>query len=322
MKKTEKVDIMHGCYGRILTVDLTGRTAAVEFLPDDLLAAYLGGKGLATHLLLERNPPGVDPLSPENRLIIATGPFCNSRIWGGSRYGVFTKSPLTGLYSESYSGGKVPEAIDAAGYDAVVFTGCAKRPVAVTVHPEGADFHEAGDLWGKDVYDTEAEALKRYAASTEGYGKPGAVVIGPAGERLVRYALIANDRWRCAGRTGVGAVMGSKKLKAVVFQGDRTRVFHQPDAVAEYCKAFSKKNMRGAGRQGLPGHGHHHDGGPDEHGGRLSGQILVPGHLRPLGEDQRRNLSQGTCGQTPRLRQMLHGLRPDGHPRPRAATRA
>lgn len=270
---------MYGCYGRILTIDLTRQSAAVESLPDDVLAAYLGGKGLATHLLLERNPPGVDPLAPENHLILATGPFCNSRIWGGSRYGVFTKSPLTGLYSESYSGGKTPEAIDAAGYDAVIFKGCAKQPVAVTVHPEGADFHEAGDLWGKDAYETETEALKRYAASKEGYGKPGAVVIGPAGERLVRYALIANDQWRCAGRTGVGAVMGAKKMKAVVFQGDRARVFHQPEAVAEYCKAFSKKNIQAPGVKAY----------------RAMGTTMMVALMNTVGAFPAQYWSQGTC---------------------------
>ncbi|MDX1709404.1 MAG: aldehyde ferredoxin oxidoreductase N-terminal domain-containing protein, partial [Desulfobacterales bacterium] len=100
---------MNGFHGRILIIDLNHKEVKIEPLADELLAGCLGGKGLATHLLLERNPIGVDPLAPENHLIISTGPFCQSRLWGGSRYGVFTKSPLTGFYAEAYSGGKVPE---------------------------------------------------------------------------------------------------------------------------------------------------------------------------------------------------------------------
>ncbi|NWF73940.1 MAG: hypothetical protein HXY51_12985 [Nitrospirae bacterium] len=207
---------MHGFYGRILFVDLSGRIFRIETIPDEILSDHLGGKGLATKLLIEGNPPGVDPLAPENQLIFATGPFCQSRIWGASRYGVFTKSPLTGIYLESYSGGKVPEAIDAAGFDAVVFTGRASRPTVVSIYPDGAKFFDADDLWGADTFRTEEEAKLRFAVAKGGYRKLGAVVIGPAGEKMLRFAVIENDKWRSAGRGGVGAVMGSKLLKAVV----------------------------------------------------------------------------------------------------------
>jgi aldehyde:ferredoxin oxidoreductase len=238
---------MYGFYGRILVADLTQRAFHIESVPDDVLAATLGGKGLATRLLLDKNPTGVDPFASENHLIFATGPFCRSRIWGASRYGVYTKSPLTRLYAESYSGGKVPEAMDSAGFDAVVFVGKAARPTVVSVHPEGAEFFDAGDLWGADTFRTEEESVKRFAILKEGYHKPGAVVIGPAGERLLRFALIENDKWRSAGRGGVGAVMGSKLLKAVVFQGDRKRTHSNPQGVAEYCKAFAKTNAENPG---------------------------------------------------------------------------
>lgn len=131
---------MHGFYGRILLVNLTARRYRIEPVADEIQAACLGGKGLATRLLLDRNPPGVDPFAPENHLIFATGPICRSRIWGSSRYGVFTKSPQTGLYSESYAGGKAPEAVDAAGFDAVLFYGRASQPLVVSVHPGGLSF--------------------------------------------------------------------------------------------------------------------------------------------------------------------------------------
>ena len=233
---------MHGYYQRILTVDLTTRTFTIEAVDDQVLAECSGGKGLATRVLLDRNQPGVDPFAPENHFIIATGPFCGGRLWGGSRFGVYTKSPLTGFYAESYSGGKVPEAIDSAGFDAIVLHGKSAAPTVLAVTPDGVEFHDAGELWGMETFVAEEEAVKRFAPNCDGYRKPGAIVIGPAGEKLVRFAIIANDKWRCAGRTGVGAVLGSKMVKAVVFQGDRKREYADPDGVANYAREFMTKN--------------------------------------------------------------------------------
>ena len=159
---------MFGFYGRILTIDLSRKEFNIEPLSDECLEACLGGKGLATRLLLDRNPTGVDPLAPQNHLIIATGPFCQSRLWGGSRYGVYTKSPLTGFYAESYSGGRVPEAIDSAGYDAVLVVGRSTAPTVVSIHPTGAEFHDAGDLWGVDAIAAEQEALNRFSSNGDG----------------------------------------------------------------------------------------------------------------------------------------------------------
>jgi len=238
---------MFGFYGRILTVDLSGRSFAIEAVAPERLEAVLGGKGLGTSLLVERTPAKADPLGPDNRLIFATGPFCNGPIWGGSRYGVFTKSPLTGFYAESYSGGKVPEAIDRAGFDAVVIEGASDKPVALTVHPDGCVFHDASSMWGMETYDAERAANATLSLDRPGFGPSGAVVIGPAGERMVRYALIANDLWRCAGRAGVGAVMGSKGLKAIVFQGDRKRTLADPKGARAYAAAFAKAGKENKG---------------------------------------------------------------------------
>ena len=228
---------MNGFYGRYLKIDLTDETYDFVPLKDEILLTYLGGKGLASYLLYSINPPGVDPLSPENCLIFATGPITNSRIWGSSRYGVFTKSPQTGFYSESYAGGKVPEAIDSSGFDAIVVTGKSKRPTVVLVQPDGAEFFDASDIWGMDTYQTEDTVNRRYGNTGLGSEKSGAVVIGPAGENHVRFAVIENDYWRSAGRTGVGTVMGSKHLKAVVFKGDKRRLLFD----AEQVKSFSRK---------------------------------------------------------------------------------
>ncbi len=231
---------MNGFYSRILKVDLSLKTFQIEIPGDDIYHNYLGGKGLASYLLFENNPPGVDPLAPENCLIFATGPFSGSRIWGACRYGVYSKSPQTGIYSESYAGGKVPEAIDAAGFDALLIHGCSKTPTVLRIHPNGADFYPADDLWGLDTYKSEDALHERFATSE--YRKSGAVVIGPAGENMVRFAVIENDYWRSAGRTGLGAVMGSKRLKGILFQGDRQRPLAEPEKLATWARDFAKTN--------------------------------------------------------------------------------
>ena len=228
---------MHGFYGRYLTIDLGKKDHSIETLNDDIYETYLGGKGLASYLLYELNPPGVDPLSAENTLIFATGPLGGSTIWGSCRYGVYTKSPLTGFFAESYSGGRTPDAIDATGFDAIVIQGRCDEPAVLTVHPEGVDFHSAGELWGKETYGVEDAIKERFAR--EEYRKKGALVIGPASENLVRFGCIKNDYWRSAGRTGAGTVMGSKKIKGILFTGNRKR----PQADEAGVKVFSKNFM-------------------------------------------------------------------------------
>ncbi|ACN16928.1 Aor8 [Desulforapulum autotrophicum HRM2] len=229
---------MHGFYDRILKIDLDQRSFEIDSVPEEIQRTYLGGKGLASYLLYTLNPPGVDPLAPENHLIFATGPVTQSSIWGSCRYGVFTKSPQTGFYSESYSGGRVPEAVDAAGFDAIVIRGACDGPTVVAIGPEGAKFHDAGDTWGMETYAAE-DALNERFADPSRYKKKGAVVIGPAAENLVVFGVIENDYWRSAGRTGVGTILGSKKIKGLVFYGDRKRTPFSPDEV----KTLTRKIM-------------------------------------------------------------------------------
>jgi aldehyde:ferredoxin oxidoreductase len=228
---------MYGFYGRILKIDLSSKEYIIESFDERIYKKYLGGKGLASYLLYNLNPPGIDPLSPENRIIFATGPVTGSMTWGSSRYGVFTKSPQTQLYSESYSGGRVPEAIDSTGFDAIVITGRSPDPVILHINPEGAAFHDAGSIWGMETYETEDAVNRLFRGTGDKLFKSGAVVIGPAAEKLVAFSVIENDKWRSAGRTGVGTVLGSKKLKAVYFTGNRKR----PLADKEGLTAFSKK---------------------------------------------------------------------------------
>ncbi len=240
---------MKGQYGRILRIDVNEKKFWTETLDPSIYEQYLGGKGLASYLLYTLNPPEVDPLHPDNCLIFATGPITGSRIWGSSRYGVYTKSPQTGLYSESYSGGKVPEAIDSAGYDAIVIQGESTDPMVLGIHPDEVLFHPAADLWGQETYATEDEILKRFTQPDKGFRKPGAVVIGPAAENGVRFGVIKNDHWRSAGRTGVGTVLGAKKIKGLLFQGDRSRLLYDQKAVAELSKTIMAESKDNPGVQ-------------------------------------------------------------------------
>ena len=227
---------MKGFFNQILRINVSDQTFAVEQVPDNIYREYLGGKGLGTYLLLKNNPPRVDPLTPENRIIFAVGCATDTRIWGSSRYGVFTKSPLTGIYSESYSGGKISTPMSRTGYDAVMIEGASSAPVFLEVSDQGVRFHPADDLWGKGTYETEDEVKRRV-----GVARSGAMVIGPAGENLVRFALIENDYWRSCGRTGVGAVLGAKKVKAIVYHGQQRRVVAHPEILQEFYDALSAK---------------------------------------------------------------------------------
>jgi aldehyde:ferredoxin oxidoreductase len=233
--------VMKGFYNQILKVNLSDRSYQVEPLPDKLLEKFLGGKGIATHLLMEYNPPGVDPLSPENHLILATGPVCGTPIWGSCRYGIYTKSPQTGFYSESYSGGTAGDYMVKAGFDAVMLHGASENPCWIEISDQGVFFHDARDLWGLDTFETEDRARSWIKENRPDAKKCGVLCIGPAGENLVSFAVIENDYWRSAGRTGVGAVIGSKQIKAIVFWGNKIKELAHPDLVKTFVKDLARK---------------------------------------------------------------------------------
>lgn len=244
---------MKGFYHKVLEIDMTKKSSTVLPVEEDILEQYLGVKGLATHLLLQHTPAGVDPFAPENRLIFSTGPVCNSPVWGGSRYGVFTKSPQTGLYCESYSGGKTPEAIDSCAFDAIIIHGRAGEPTVLSITEEGAAFLDGTHLWGKDAF--YSETALREMLSDDAAKKKGVVTIGPAGEKGIPYAMISNDYWRQAGRGGAGAVMGSKHLKGILFQGSAQREFADLPGLKDYYKAFIAANSQSPGAQAYKSRG-------------------------------------------------------------------
>lgn len=227
---------MKGYFLKLISINVSDRTFSISDIEEFPTALAIGGKGLAGRLLLEHNPAGVDPLSPDNTIIFASGPLAGSSLFGSSRYGVFSKSPLTGIYGESYSGGSFAEPLVQTGFDAVIMKGASETPVFIEINPDGALFHDARGLWGRDTFETEDDLRGRFKGS-----RPGIAVIGPAGENQVHFAVIKNDSYRVAGRTGMGAVLGSKKIKAIVCYGDRKREFHDPEGIREYKKNMVKR---------------------------------------------------------------------------------
>lgn len=202
---------MNGYFGRMLVVDLTKRTADVESLDESLFRKYIGGSGLGSYLLARTVPPAADPLSPENALIFSVGPFCLTKVPTSGRHQVLTLSPLTGIFAESDVGGRWGGAFHGAGYEALVIRGRSETPVSLIVTERGAEFEDASRLWGRDTVET-------YDFYKEKYPTSETACIGVAGERLVKIACLMHDgrHARAAGRCGIGAVLGSKNLKAVV----------------------------------------------------------------------------------------------------------
>lgn len=207
---------MSSFLGRLLVVDLAARTSRVAPLDPSLCRLFLGGVGLATRLLWDFSQPGADPLGPDNPLVFATGPLTGTMAPSGSKYAVATRSPLTGFIGDSLSSGGWPLALKRAGYDAMVVLGSAEEPTYLFIDDDRVHFRSARRLWGSKSWETE-EGVRREL----GDDQVRVAAIGPAGERLVRYACISNDYGRQAGRTGTGAVMGSKKLKAIAVRGTR-----------------------------------------------------------------------------------------------------
>jgi aldehyde:ferredoxin oxidoreductase len=227
---------MKGFFNQLLRIDLTRQRFSVEPIPDSILRSYLGGKGLGTFLLLKENPPHVDPFSPQNRLIFTLGPLADTPFYGSSRFAVFTKSPQTGIYCESYSGGKITLPFSRTGYDAIIIEGKADHSIFLEVNDKNVAFHNSSNLWGKETYEAEEAILK-----TVGIKEAGALVIGPAGENLVKFAVIESEHWRSLGRAGIGAVMGSKKLKGIVFHGERHRKVADLSSLKRLAREFKDR---------------------------------------------------------------------------------
>ena len=213
----------YGFMDKILRINLTSGTTAIETIPEQWARDYLGGAGLATKYLFEEVPADIDPMGPDNKLIFMTGPLTGTSSASASRYSVVAKSPLTGLWGHGNSGGSFGPAMKRAGFDGFIIEGCSEIPVYLEILDGEAKLIPANNLWGKTVPETE-DIIKETSDH-----KVTIASIGPGGENLVRYAAIMNNKHRTIGRTGMGTVMGSKKLKAIVCAGKATLKIADPE---------------------------------------------------------------------------------------------
>ena len=232
--------------GQILRVNLTEGTCEAEPLNTKWAQEYLGTRGLATNSLWEHMSPTADPMSPENVVIFATGPLPGTMASTSGRYAVVTKGPLTGAIACSNSGGKFGAELKYAGYDLLLIEGRSEVPVYLLIQDERVTLEPANEIWGTTVWNTEDWIRNRHSNP-----QLKVATIGVAGEQGVRYAAVINDLHRAAGRSGVGAVMGSKNLKAIAARGTRGVSVKDPVRFMEAVNHGKKILVESSGRAGL-----------------------------------------------------------------------
>ncbi len=233
---------MKSLWKKVLRINLKEKSFKIEDIDSEIYSKYLGGRGLGAYLLIKDEVYKAEPLSNKNKIIFAIGPIVGTQIHGSSRYGVFTKSPQTGIFSESYSGGDVAGYISKTGYDAVIIEEKAEKPIFLEITDNEVIFHNAEDIWGKGTYETE-DLIK----AKIGKKNVGVVTIGQAGENLVKFAVIENNYWRSAGRTGVGAVLGSKNVKAIAFHGKKDKEVFSKEGIKDFIRNILERAKEDAG---------------------------------------------------------------------------
>ena len=232
--------IKGGYWGKILRVDLSKEKIKVETFDDSFARKYLGGVCLAARLIYDWVVPNTNPLGPANLLVFATGPFQATTIGGAGRWVACARSPLTGYWGESNAGAHAGPRLKKAGFDAIAISGRASKPVFLWIHDGEAELKSAMDYWGSDTFETTDAILKDLGENDK---TTSIVAIGQAGENLVRYACIAVDKHGYHGRTGMGAVMGSKNLKAIAIKGTLTPPVADPDKLQETWNEILDKVM-------------------------------------------------------------------------------
>ncbi len=215
---------MNGWTGQILRVNLTTKTSKVETFTEDFAQKWIGGRGFAVKILYDELAPGIDPLGPDNKLIVAVGPIAGIPAPNTGKTVVAAKSPITGGYGDGNLGTRMTEHLRKCGYDALIVEGRAERPTMLYIEDDKVEFLPADEVWGKGTYETNDWIYAKYGKGV------GVLNIGQGGENLVRYAVIRSLEGRAGGRPGMGAVMGSKRLKAIVAKG--TKPIPQADAAA------------------------------------------------------------------------------------------
>jgi aldehyde:ferredoxin oxidoreductase len=244
---------MKGYMGKILRVNLSTGKISTEALEEDVARKFIGGKGLSAKILFDELKPGIDPLGPENKLVIAAGPVSAIPFSGNSRFSVCAKSPLGIGWGESYSGGYMAPKIKQSGFDAFIIESVSKTPVWLYVNEGKAELRDASKYWGKTTADTE-NGIKKELGDTD-KRQTSVASIGPAGEKKVRYAAIMNDLREAAGRSGMGAVTGSKKLKAWACKGSLTVPVYDDKKLKEYMRQCVTEVKKGPYIQPLHDYG-------------------------------------------------------------------
>jgi aldehyde:ferredoxin oxidoreductase len=224
-----------GYAGKILRVDLSRKEVNLRKLPEETCREYVGGKGFGAKILFEEVEPKADPYHPTNLLIFATGPVNGLMLSGAAKFCAVFKSPLTGIWGESQCGGYFAPQLKRAGYDIIIIQGKSNTPVYITIEDENVEIRDAAHLWGKDTFETEEVIQKDHGKNFQ------VLSIGPAGENLVRYACITHARGRQFGRCGAGAVMGSKRLKAVAVRGSGSIEVSRPDELEAFRRELNEK---------------------------------------------------------------------------------
>ena len=242
---------MAGYMGKMIEVNLTTGAIKKFTIGQDVLRKFMGGSGLGAKLFLDTVSPDVDPLSGDNTLFFTTGPLTGTNIPGGARSTACFKSPLTNIWGESNCGGSFGPELRYAGYDGIIVKGASAKPVYLLIDDDRVEIKDATDLWGKDTYQT-ADALKQNIGGTR---KATVLAIGQAGENLVKYACIVNDGYAKFGRCGGGAVMGSKKLKAIVVRGTGKLEFANPAEFQKRRKEIADKSKEHIAIQFMKEHG-------------------------------------------------------------------
>ncbi len=275
---------------KLLVIDLSSKSVHEEQIDPDQARDFIGGSGLTARLLYDKLSKSIDPLGPDNPLLYMTGPLVGTSMPAAGRCTVSAKSPLTGFWGESNTGGFIGPELRFAGYDGLYITGKSAEPCWISIQDQEVKIHDAGDLWGQDTYQTQ-ESIRVFLNDP----KTRISCIGTAGENLVKMAALINDHGRAAGRTGMGAVMGSKNLKAISFRGSQKVPLFNPGAFKEAVNAslqvikdsISVEALRIAGTAGyidmalmfgdMPVG--YHQVGEWEPGGNLSGVLMTEKHL-------------------------------------------
>ncbi len=240
---------MKGWNGRLLRVDLTKGKTVVQEYSEELARRFVGGRGFAIKLLWDELKPGTDPLSPESMLIFATGPLTGFVLPNSGKMVVAGKSPLTGGYGDGNLGTQASPNLRKSGLDAVVIKGKAEQPSYLLIEDDNYEIRDAADLWGLDAFKAEAKLKEEHGRAS------GALLIGPAGENLARISTVVSQEGRAGGRPGMGALMGSKNLKALVVHGTRELPAYDPERLKElgqrgYQAILKKDNYKFWKRQG------------------------------------------------------------------------